>query len=470
MAIGAGFSQKQSGVMAPEHFMGKAVLKMSLQELQEFVQSEISENPALALQEERSCPVCGAVLLGDICGTCGAKVVSEDDISTDQKDDWSEDPWTASGASDDSYYEPFAQVANPSSLEDHLKEQVHTHLSSEDIPIAEFIIDCLDEDGYLREPLFDIASRFHLSVPQLEQVLDQVQKLDPPGIAARSLQECLLIQLTQLEDHSENSLNAAKIVSDCWESISRMKLDDVARQLEISRESVISALRFVREALNPHPANVFRDPWQNMTPRREAKLAPDVVIRDSETGLAAEVLDPVSNRVSVDELYKSLYTEMSQKKNGFSDSDRERVKESVQNAKFLIDALEFRKTTLGTVAEELLKCQIEFFKHGPAHLKPLTRKQLAQQIGLHESTVCRATDSKSIQLPTGEVIPFDLVFDSALPIKELVRKLSQEKLNGRPLSDGQIAERLTSQGIKIARRTVAKYRDELRVLPADYRL
>lgn len=456
--------------MSPELIMGKSVLKMNLQELLEYIQTEISENPALALQDDRSCPVCGTVLIGDICGTCGSKVVSEDDLKKDTDDDWSAEPWVVAVTSDDSYYEPFAQVANPSSLEDHLKEQIHTHFEPDGAPVAEFIVDCLDEDGYLREPLFDIASRFQLSVPQLEKVLEQVQNLDPPGIAARSLQECLLIQLKQIESASENSQNAMNIISDCWESISRMKLDEAAQHVGITKESVLSALRFVREALNPHPASMFRDPWQEMTPRREAKLAPDVVIRDTEAGLAVEVLDPVTNRVAVDELYSSLYAEMMQKNSKFPDSDRERVKESVHNAKALIDALEFRKTALRTVAEELLKCQMEFFKHGPSKLLPLTRKQLAQQVGLHESTVCRATDNKSIQLPTGEIIPFDLVFDSALPIKELVKKFSQEKLNGKPLSDGQIAERLQSQGIKIARRTVAKYRDELRVLSAEYRL
>lgn len=471
MSIGFGVSQKQTTGMVPEHILGKSVLKMGLQELQEFVQTELNDNPALSLQEELSCPVCGTMLIDGQCSTCGSRLVDEIEYPDESDtDDWTEDNWTEPEPNDDFVYEPFAHVAAPSSLEAHLKEQIHAQFREDDIPVAEFIVECLDEDGYLREPLFDIASRFEMSVPQLEAVLEQLQMLDPPGVAARSLQECLLIQIRYLPADDEHHEIACRIITDCWESMSKMKLDEISRSLEISRDSVVAALHYIRKKLNPYPASMFRDPWQTMAPRREAKLAPDVIIRDSEAGLVAEVVDPISSRITVDEIYASLHAEMSRKKNGFSDKDRERVRESVQNAKSLIDALEFRKTALRTIASELLKCQLEFITKGPAYLKPMTRKQLAQQVGLHESTICRATDNKTIQLPSGEVIPFDMLFDAALPIKELVRKLAQERINGRPLSDGQIAERLQAQGVQIARRTVAKYRDELRVLPAEYRL
>jgi RNA polymerase sigma-54 factor len=470
MAIGAGIAQKQTFGMVPEHILGKSVLKMGLQELQEYVQTQLTENPALVLQEDRVCPICGSVLLTGVCDACGSTLLSEDDLSKDgSEDDWQEDSWTTGEAGDD-YYEPFASVAAPSSLDDHLRGQIRTRLPEEDIPVAELIVDCLEEDGYLREPLYDIASRIGMSVPQLEAVLEEVQKFDPPGIAARSLQECLLIQVRQIDDDSEDRRNSEGIILECWDSMTRMKLDEVARRLQITREDVVSALRFIKERLNPHPASMFRDPWQTMAPRRDAKLAPDVVVRQSELGLTMDVVGSLAGRVTIDELYSTLYAEMSRKKNGFTESDRERVRESVQGARALIEALEFRKTALRTVADKLLEYQSDFFKHGPSHLKPLTKKELAQMVGLHESTICRATDSKRVQLHTGEVIPIDVLFDSALPIKELVRKLSQERLNGRPLSDGQIAERLQSQGIQIARRTVAKYRDELRVLPVEYRL
>jgi len=470
MALGVGIAQRQTAGMAPEHILGKGVLKMNLQELQEFVQAELAENPALVLEEERACPVCGADLLAGVCPTCGARAASEVGPPQDEIDEWQDGSWLTPEGADDIHYEPFARVAAPSSLEDHLKQQIRTVFHDGEIPAAEFMVGCLDEDGYLREPLFDIAKRFGRSVPELEAVLERVQRLDPPGIAARSLQECLLVQLRQFDADCADRRNAEALVTKCWDSVCRMRLDDAARQLGTSREALESALRFIRDRLNPRPTSMFRDPWQALAPRREARLAPDVVIRETETGFAAEVVDPVSNRIAMDSLYASLYAEMSRNKNALSEEDRERVRESVMNARSLIEALEFRRTALRKVAEELLRCQEGFFTKGPMHLKPMTKKQLAQRVGLHESTVCRATNNKMMRLPTGEVIPLEVLFDSALPTKELVKQLAAERLNGRPLSDSEIAERLQSAGIQIARRTVAKYRDQMRVLAADFRL
>ena len=188
------------------------------------------------------------------------------------------------------------------------------------------------------------------------------------------------------------------------------------------------------------------------------------MIRRTEDGLDIVALDPVSGRVAVDEMYADLYAEMSARKNGFPESDRTHVRECVTKAMAVIEALEFRKSTLRKITGELLRCQERFFADGPAALKPMTKKELAARVGLHESTVCRATQDKTLRLPTGDVISFDVLFDSALPVKELVRQFATQRL-----SDGQIATKLSEAGIHIARRTVAKYRDQLRVPPIELR-
>lgn len=469
MAISAGQLQRQTAGMSPEHLLGKSVLKMGLQELQEFVMTELAENPALVIDEEAVCVVCGSIMGEGLCPTCGATQVTDEDVERREADEWPDaDKWTEPVA-DDEELEPFAFVAAPSSLTEHLKQQIRTSFSGESGEIAEFIVDCLEDDGYLREPLLDIAGRFGLSVPQLEDVLARVQSLDPPGIAARTLQECMLIQLRQIEESPERR-HAEVILTEHWESLAKLKIDEIARRMDVPRDDVECALLFIRQHLNPYPANQFRDPWQKLAPRKDARLAPDVVIRETETGLTADVVDPISGRISMDDIYSSLYADMTRKKNGHSEEDKQKVKESVHSAKSLIEALEFRRSSLRKVAEHLLSCQFEFFKSGPEHLKPINRKQLSEQIGLHESTVCRATDGKRIQLPTGEIIPFELLFDPALPVKELVRKYAAERVNGKPLSDGEIAERLQANGIQIARRTVAKYREQMKVLSADLRL
>jgi len=465
MAIAVSMSQKQTAGMSPEHMLGKSVLKMNLLELQECVQAEFCENPALVVEEQRDCPVCGSVLVEGSCSICGARNASEAEMGSGQTDEWEEHWWKVAEDHDDPYPEPFARIASPTLLGDYLKEQIRMQFHPEDIETAEFIVDCLDNDGYLREPLHDIAVRFGHSVPELEVVLKQVQSLDPAGVGARSIQECLLIQLRQIEDDSDDKSNAELIITDFWNNLSKMKLDEISKMTGLTKEEIKSALAFVRKALNPYPACAFHDPWQKLAPLGASKMIPDAVIHNTELGLVAEVVDPISGKATIEQTYQNLYSAMSQKRNSFSEYEVTHVREQVLKAKSLIDALEFRKDTLRKVVEEIMIFQADFIAKGPSALKPITRKELAARIGVHESTVCRATQNKSMRLPNGEVISFDVIFDSALPVKERVRELAV-----RHLTDGEIAEELCKAGIQIARRTVAKYRDQLRVLPCEYRM
>lgn len=464
MLLSAGTVQKQQQTvtMSPEHIMGKSMLKMCLQELQQFIDAQFSENPALVLEEEPVCPLCGSPLNGNACHSCGSrKIESFDDYSHD--DEWL--PKSPSHqASDDDYYEVFAGVASPESLIDHLKMQIRASMNDDDTRVAEYIVECLDDDGYLHEPLIDIANLFNLSVPQAEVILYSIQRMDPYAMGSRDLRECLLIQLSCMVSASREKEIAELILYNHWDDFCRMKLDRIAKFLHIDKDYVMRAARFIREKLTPYPSSAFRDPWEKFVPRQVSSIRPDIIINIIDDELTAALVDPVSGRISVDSMYSDLFTEMSQKKNSYKESDKTHIRDSVLRARSVIDALEFRKSTLRKIADELLIIQKEFFVKGTSALMPITKKELAERIGVHESTVCRATQDKSIQLPSGEVIPFDTIFDSALPIKELVRQLSNEQL-----SDNDIAQRLSESGIQIARRTVAKYRSQLGVLTRDYR-
>ena len=456
--------QQQTATMVPEHIMGKAVLKMNLQELQQFVEMQFAENPALVMEEESRCPACGCTLSGDFCPTCGSEKFEFSELPSHDNDEWQEPLWSSSVSGDDDYYEPFASVAVPKSLYDHLKEQARITLEDEELTIAEFLIDCLDEDGFLREPLIDIANHFRKSVPQLEAVLTLIQQLDPPGVAARDMQECLLLQLKQSADDSPERSLAERIISDQWDYFSKVKFDKIASALKVKRDLVYEAVEYIRENTTPHPASMFRDPWDRLAPRGVSRSRPDVIVHQIDSELIAEIPDAMSGRIAVEDMYASLYAEISQKKSDVPESDRSHIKEAVTKARGLIDALEFRKSTLRKIIDELIKAQAEFFINGPSALKPMNKKDLAAIIGVHESTVSRATQDKTLRLPSGEVIEFDVLFDSALPVKEMVRILAVQRL-----SDGEIAEKLAESGIQIARRTVAKYRDQLRVLPVELR-
>ncbi len=463
MAAGIALTQKQNAGMVPEHLLGKSVLKMSAVELQEFVRAQLAENPALALSEERPCPVCGWELSGDTCAMCGFRAAG--DGESYGAGEWYEDEWKLPGHADDEPIDTFCSVAAPTSLADYLRAQIRSEFDGSEAEAAEAIVDALDDDGYLREPLIEVASRLAMSVPELEAVLERVQRLDPAGVAARSLQECLLIQIGRIRpDGGERDL-AETVIRDHWDGVERMKLDRIAEKLGATRGDIEDALLFVREALNPHPADMFRDPWAHLAPRQVSRTAPDIAVRATETGLSAEVADPVGGRLSLDGVYSDLYGEIARKRGACSEADRSHIRDCVREAKCLIEALEFRGSTLARIAQELVRCQAEYFTEGPSALKPLTKKELAQRIGAHESTVCRATQDKTVLLPSGEVVSIELFFDSALPVKELVRQLAAQRL-----SDGEIAGKLAEAGISIARRTVAKYRDQLRVLPVEYRL
>lgn len=466
MAVQAGFVQRQQQTvtMSPEHIVGKAILKMSLQELSQYIAQQLAENPALVMDEESVCPMCGSPLAGDYCPSCGSEKYEYQEID-DGDDEWKDLPGTPSVETFDEEYEPFDGVAAPSSLQDSLKEQIALACDYEEREIAEYIIDTLDEDGYLREPLIEIAGNFAKSVPQIEEVLCIVQSLDPPGIGARDLRECMLLQIERLDEDSDARMNAEIILRKHWESFEKLKLDRIAQASGIDAEDVSDAVRYMRDNLNPRPADAYSVSWERLAPRRTSRTRPDVILQQSGTSLSAKVTEPTTSKVAVEELYAGIYAEMAHGKNGRSSEESEHIKEYVTKANSLIEALEFRKSTLRKVMDDLLETQTDFFTKGPSALKPMTRKELAARIGVHESTVCRATQNKSIRLPSGEATTFDVLFDSALPVKEMVRNLCAQKL-----SDSQIAAKLTEAGIKIARRTVAKYRDQLRVLSCEYRV
>lgn len=456
-------AQKQTTGIIPEHFLGKAVLKMHTLELQEFVESQLAENPALTLRDVATCPVCGGDLSGGRCLQCGS--CSVEDYDSQSLRYWETEYSSPDSGFSEEFPEPFSAVASPQNLTDYLKEQIRIHLPENLHSVANFIAESLDEDGYLREPLMDIADCLCLSVPQVENVLHLIQSLDPPGIAARNLRECLLIQLNQLDMADSNASLARVIISEHWELLTRMRLDKLAADLHVSKDEISSSLDFMRRHLNPYPASVFRDPWSRFVPSGSPRTMPDIIVRHTGEGLTAEIADSISHRISVDDTYDSLVSEMSQKRQAVSDSDWIHVRESVSKARLLIEALEFRKTTLRKIADELLNYQAEFFTKGPSALKPMTKKELAQKLGLHESTICRATQDKAICLPSGETIPLEMLFDAALPVKELIRNFCAERLN-----DGEIVQRLRELGINIARRTVAKYRNQIGIPRADYRV
>ncbi len=439
---------------------------MNILELQEFVETEAMENPALSVDESARCPVCGFISGAAACPVCGAapgRVETHQDPPSDERAHLEK----VFAAVEDDAFDPFRTVAAVADLRDHLKQQARVALGGRHLRIAEYIIDCLDEDGYFREPLYDTAEAFAASVPEVEDVLALVQTFDPPGVAAKDLRECLLIQLSALGIENDAALTAARILGDHWEGFSRMRLKAIASRLGIGLEEVREACEFIRENLNPRPASLYRPAFGRLAPRETAAVVPDVVVRRSGDALMADVVDSHTRHLGIEETYERAYQALRTGEANLCDDDRRHIREHVERVKCILDAIQLRKKTLARVAIELTKCQKAFLLHGPSHLKPLRQKDLAKKLQVHESTICRAVAGKYCKLPSGEVVSFEVFFDAALPVRTMISQLIAR--SAEPLSDGEIARRLAEQGVTIARRTVAKYREQMRLLPYQLR-
>lgn len=483
--------------MIPEQILASRVLRMSIAELQSFVEQQVLENPALVIDDRHRCPLCGAPAPNaEACAVCGSL---PDAAGCD--DGSAHDPFTGSGSawpydvSDEDDHDPFCQVAAETDLKAHLHRQAAVVFDGEDRIVADYIIDSLDDRGYFRESLLETADLFGLCVPELRTILDGVQEFDPPGIAATSVRECLILQLKQIDAPEHTRELAARMVTECWREFSGLKWKVLSEKLGCSVPEVKEVVRLIGDRLTPYPASLYRPPWQELAPCRSGRVGPDAVIRlvepnsddagrrqtvrnsgsgsarpdSAECSLVCEVVDFRLGSLKMDELYAAAFEQIRSSRVGYSDEDKRHICEQVDKARCVLDAVELRKANLARLCLYLAEAQKDFILRGAQGLKPMTQKQVAEDLGLHESTISRAVCGKHVQLPSGEIVPMDRFFDAALPIRDRIAQIVAADSGPEALTDGQIAARLAEQGVRVARRTVAKYRSQLRLPPAQLR-
>jgi RNA polymerase sigma-54 factor len=357
-----------------------------------------------------------------------------------------------------------SQVEAPH-LSDHLLRQLTLSTSNpEMIRVGEEIIGNVDDAGFLKVPLVEAAQSARVDYPVAQAALDLIQTFDPVGVAARDLRECLLIQIRRLGKGEELE---AQIVSQCLAELGRKKYQDIARSLKVPMERVQAAAQFIA-TLQPRPGSSFSsEDKQNIV---QAELSVQK-IGDEWTVVMND--DPVP-RLRISDTYKDLLVN-----NGHDVNLREYLKEKIRAGKFLIKCLHQRQTTIFNIATEIVKRQRAFFDQGVAHLKPLTMNQVAEVVGVHETTVSRAIANKYVQTPYGL---FDLKYFftpgyqtasgevmSNTSVKDAIQDLIARESASKPLSDQEIVKILSERGIPLARRTVAKYRSELGLLPSNLR-
>jgi RNA polymerase sigma-54 factor len=358
---------------------------------------------------------------------------------------------------------PFENLGrSDTSLAEHLGEQLR--LSTDDkelLRIGEAIIGNLDEDGYLRADLEEIAKGMGAGLEAVEAALKRIQAFDPPGVAARSVQECLLLQLTA---DAEPDPVSVEIVEKHFEDLERRRYPEIARTMKLPIERIMESIEEI-QALEPKPGRRF-------SINDSRYVVPDVTIQKVGEDYVVILNEEGIPRLRVNSLYRSLL-----RRSG--DEAKQYVEQKLRSAVWLIKSVEQRQRTLRKVAQSLVNFQRDFLDKGLPFLRPLALRDVGDDISMHESTISRVTTNKYVQTPQGL---FELKFFfhsgiasengsmvSSVSVKKTIRDMVTGEDGGKPLSDQEIAQALQGQGLTIARRTVAKYREELGILPSHQR-
>jgi RNA polymerase sigma-54 factor len=468
--LGQDFSQNQSLKVSPRLVAANYILELSSQELQQQIATELNENPALELVEIPTCRVCGTELQGSICPRCIQRQKGSSSSTTygsDRNYGYEDTNDARNRAPDDEEFDPLTRVASEQTLGEKLLMDMGAALPEEDMPIAEYLVGSLDEKGYLAIKIEDVAYEMSVPVDKVRAVLRVLQAQEPVGIGARRLSECLLIQIDHLEERGLSQPHAREIVSQFLIELGEHKFGRIAHELKISQQEVADVWEFVKTKLNPHPAHGFSPTNSSDRDTRAMYIIPDVVISPGPEDFEVEVVESRRFVLRVNPMYTRLSADLHRSSAAMNPEERRHVQQYVGRAKLFIANINQRRQTLFNITRCLVDQQRDFLEKGVRHLRPLSRAAVAQQLGVHESTVSRATASKYVMLPSGEVIPYAHFFTPSLSVKDIMKEVIEKE--GKPLTDSEIVERLKERGIHIARRTVAKYRMQLAILPSSLR-
>jgi len=350
-------------------------------------------------------------------------------------------------------------------LQENLLGQLNqSALDASDRKAAELIIGNIDDNGFLQSTPEEMALNSGIPKEDFERMLALILSFYPPGVGARDLRECLLIQLKREE--KEDSLEY-KIVSEYMEDLGRRRFPEIARRMGISVEDVQTAAENIGR-LNPRPGQVFAAAPQNY-------VLPDVTVEKVNGEYQISLNDEQIPHLRISNLYKDIIASG----NTQSGEVKDYIRDKIRSGKFLIRSIHQRQQTISNIAQQIVARQRDFLEHGPSHLKPMTMAEVADAVGVHETTVSRAVSGKYMATPQGT---FEMKYFftpgyqtatgeslSNTSVKEAILDLVKREDGNEPLSDSEIVEILSERGIPIARRTVAKYRTELNILPSHMR-
>ncbi|MCC7462007.1 MAG: RNA polymerase factor sigma-54 [Gammaproteobacteria bacterium] len=459
----------QQLTMTPQLQQAIRLLQLPTIELQAHIRELLETNVMLEQDEESETGQYESLATTEMGGTTGDTPASDrvevvDDGWSDQSVGPAENPW--SPGEDDRQQE--IADASGGTLRDHLLWQVElARLDTRELAIARAIIDAVNDDGYLTDPLAEIAATLRPEIDaaaeEVEQVLAVVQTLDPSGVGARSVSECLLLQLRQLDADTPGLACAQRIAARHLDLVASGDLSTLYRELDAGAEETGQALALVR-GCHPRPGAVLS--------RAAAEyVVPDVIVRRTPRGGWSVEINPATlPRVRLNQGYASLLGR---------NPAHATLRAQLQEARWLLKSLEIRHDTLTRVARSIVERQCQFLEHGEEYMRPMILRDIAAAIGMHESTVSRVTSGKYMHTPRGvfelryffssQVESADGSGTSSTAIRAKIRKLIKEEDPANPLSDSRIADLLSGEGIPVARRTVAKYRETMGLAPSNER-
>ena len=462
-----GQHQTQSPMTSAHIAQTMTLLYMTSTELLQTIDVELSRNPALELVNERRCPMCGRKLPPQgpcpICSQPKTNDPNETIIFVSPRDDFYNYSGRSSSYADDLPDDPTS--AAEMELPAYVLRQVAPDLKPDEREIAAMILMNLNDNGFLDIKLREICRFHHVTPSQVEAVLQKIQQCDPLGVASRNIKEALLVQVEFLSKTMTVPEFVRRAISEELELLSKRQYSEVARNLGTTTQKIKLASSFISENLNPFPAHAnwgnFRQPNEKSP---DVFTQPDVLIYylNNKPGnpLVVEIVTPSRGTLQLDPLFKKALKEQ-------TGENQEEWKKDFEKASLLIKCIQQRNNTMRQLMERLVAIQKSFIIHGETHLESLTRAQIAEELDVHESTISRAVANKTVQLPNKKIIPMAMFFDRSLSVRAILRNIIDAEK--QPLNDTELCKRLESQGITIARRTVAKYRAMEGILPAHLR-
>ncbi len=447
----------QTLTMTPQLQQAIRLLQLSVLDLNAQIQEALEENIMLEMEDLPDVPQTNAETTAEV-----ETIRAEDTWQQSSAERIRDSGWNGEGR-------PISEFADESgqTLREHLLWQLEMeHFTPRQVVIGETLIDSINDDGYLTVDLDEILAGLdaetEVTIEEIEETLNKVQGMDPIGVGARSVAECIVLQLSQLDASTPALQLAIALAENHLDLVASRDYGELRRSLRTSEEGLHDAVALVKSC-NPKPGLA-------VSPAATEYVIPDVFVRKVDNRWQVEISSTGIPRLSVNQQYARLLR---------GSGDHAVLRTQLQEARWLIRSLEIRNETLMKVATSIVKRQTAFLEHGDEAMKPMVLRYIAEEIGMHETTISRVTTNKYMHTPRG-VFEFKYFFSSHLSstggedqsstsVRAKIRKLIGAENPAKPMSDSKIASQLAEEGISVARRTVAKYREAMNIASSSER-